>query len=756
MIVCLILTVISGVHGEDPKGKIFGKVSEMLSKEAISGVYVQILNAEYATVTDDDGSFKLEKIPIGNYSLQFSVEGFNPVIRTDIIVRSKRITSLEIPFDLTPVAKNEVNVSAGYFHQPKEQPASSINFTREEIRRAPGSAGDVSRIIANLPSIAKISDNMNTLVVRGGNPIENSFFVDNIEIPNINHFPTWGSTGGPIGLINVDFIQDVNFYSGGFSSQYGDRLSSVMDIGYREGNREEMDFQLDLHMAGFGMVTEGPLLNGKGSYLLSARKSFLDLLVAAIGTGVAPRYSDFQGKIVLDLNAKNKLIVMGIAGIDRIAWDREEALDSGQTGFGNYYSHEYTVGLNWFSMWGQKGHSNTSISHSTTRYKTDWYDARTQKLWGINNTIEQSYTLRNINHFSFNHTGQIQLGFQWKHIIDNQDYLMNDYVDITGNHIPEFQNTRKYEADKGSAFLNLVWNPLAPIHLNVGLRADYFSYNKNTSISPRLSVRVDLSSKFSVHGAFGIFTQNLPIMLLSLDENNDSLLDPRAYHYIIGFKHLITDNTQLTVELYDKEYYHFPVSEEQPLLFYCDEFIFERIQLGKCTFRDTGRAQAYGIELSLQKKLAHNLYGLVSASYFRTRYMDMTETWRDRIFDNQYIFSVEGGYKPNNKWEFSVRWILAGGIPYTPFDIEKSTAANTGIFNDTRINEERQPPYHSLNIRCDKRFHFKGSSLIFYLSVWNAYNRKNISNHYWNSLENREDIQYQWSLLPIFGMEFEF
>ena len=158
----------------------------------------------------------------------------------------------------------------------------------------------------------------------------------------------------------------------------------------------------------------------------------------------------------------------------------------------------------------------------------------------------------------------------------------------------------------------------------------------------------------------------------------------------------------------------------------------------------------------IQKKLAADFYGLISCSYFRTRYQDLNETWRDRIFDNRIVASIEGGYKPNHLWEFSCRWLYAGGVPYTPFDEDLSTQYNQGIYDTSKINAVRYPDYHSLNVRFDRRFNFSSSNLVFYLSVWNAYAQKNIATYYWNQAENKKDVIYQWTMLPIFGLEFEF
>ena len=162
------------------------------------------------------------------------------------------------------------------------------------------------------------------------------------------------------------------------------------------------------------------------------------------------------------------------------------------------------------------------------------------------------------------------------------------------------------------------------------------------------------------------------------------------------------------------------------------------------------------MEIMLQKKLADKVYGLTSASYFRSEYRGGDGRWRERVFDNRYIFSAEGGYKPNRSWEFSLRWIYAGGAPYTPFDETASRTQQRGVLAEAAINSARYPDYHSLNLRFDRRFQFDRANMVFYFSVWNAYNRRNIAGYYWNITENRPDEITQWGVLPIFGLEFEY
>ena len=688
--------------------------------------------------------------------MRFDYIGYEPLSKTDIIVKSKRITFVNAELKMTMIESEDIIVTAGYFSQIQAQPTSATNFSSEEIRRAPGSVGDVSRILNVLPGVARVNDMSNDLLVRGGSPSENAFFIDNIEIPNINHFPSQGASGGPIGILNVDFIEDVNFYTGGFSAAYGDRLSSILDITFRDGNRDEFDGQLDLNFSGFGGIAEGPLANGKGSWFISGKRSFLDLLVYALGTGTAPRFGDIQGKLSYDINNQNKIIILNIFGNSSYKINQDDAIEIGDELFGKVDIYQNTFGINWRSLWSKNGYSNTSISYAFITSSDLWHGAATGRQENGNDYLEGAYSLRNMNYYQFNKTNKIEFGIDTKYEITDYDYFFSPDTNRLGEFVDRIHVENQFNAKKAGVYVNYIWNPLKVLTTTLGLRGDYSSYNDNFHLSPRFSTSLKINERISLNGAFGIYHQTLPLFLLSQNPDNKELDDPIAVHYILGLDYLLTADTKLTVEVYDKEYQNFPLDPDDPMLFVMDDGIFSN-QFGNYNkLEDKGEAYSRGIELLIQKKMAKDFYGLISASYFRSRYKDYNGIWRNRIYDNQYIFSVIGGYKPSNKWEFSIRWNFAGGVPYTPFDIEKSKAFNTGIIDQTSVNTKRYPDYHSMNIRCDRRFFFQGSSLVTYLSVWNAYNHKNIFNYYWNTVENQMDTKYQWSLLPIFGLEYEF
>jgi len=729
------------------------------TKSPLIGANVTIFDFALGAATNHEGYFIINSIPSGAYTLQFSYIGYQQKIKTDIIVKPSRSVFIEESLKPQTLETDAIVIKAAYFSEDDDQPVSNTSFSAEEIRRAPGSAGDVSRILMGLPCIAKVNDQSNSLIVRGGSPIENAFYVDNIEIPNINHFPTQGSSGGPIGLINVDFIKDVNFYSGGFSTNYGDKLSSIMEMSFREGDRDAFNAQLDLNFSGFGGVAEGPLFNKKGSWLFSARRSYLDYLIKAVdvGSSVAPSYGDIQGKIVLDLNAYNKLSLLGIFADDHITTNQEVAIENDMLNYGNQDIYEGTVGFNWRKLWEKTGYSNTSLSITGSKFEEDFYETGNRQQLVKNRSFEKTYSLRNINHIRLNDNHKLDFGIEAKLLDNNYNNFYAETQDILGNINPALKFDKNFQSLKLGSFVSYSFRPFANLTTVLGLRADYFDYNKNFHLAPRFSLVYKLSDKTSLSTSTGMFYQNLPPILLLQQKENKNLKDPHSIHYIVGFNHLLTEDTKFTLEFYQKDYLNFPLDPNQPELFILDEVYYQySFYQSHSSLIDNGKAYSQGIELMVQKKLATDFYGLASATFFTTKYKTLNKHWKNRIFDNRFTMSIEGGYKPNSNWEFSMRWIYAGGPPYTPFDKNLSKSQNSGIFDRERINKERYPNYHSLNIRFDRRFHFTNSNIIFYLSVWNAYNQKNIATYIWNENESKQDTTYQWGLLPIFGIEYEF
>ncbi|MCX6152268.1 MAG: TonB-dependent receptor [Ignavibacteriales bacterium] len=753
--IILVIVLSAVLFSQEPKGTINGKIISQNSKEDLVGSTILILDTKLGTTTNLDGSFTIPNVPVGNYKLEIRSVGYESLIRTDVFVRPERITQIEIELKETLIQTEGVTVTAGYFQKIDADNLGLVNFNSEEIKRSPGSMGDVSRIILSLPSTSKVSDENNDLVVRGGSPSENGFFVDGIPIPNINHFPAIGSTGGPIGILNVDLIDNFNFLTSGFSSSYGDKLSSIVDIKYREGNKEEFDLQADLNWAGFGGGAEGPLPGKIGSWMLSFKRSYLDFFQKAAGMGMLIRYGDAQGKVTYDINKNHKITLLDIFADDYEKFNRDDAIEQGSSYYGMIKNYQNTAGVSWRALWNKDFYSTTNISLSTQSFKNDFNKVSTSEKHYSSNNLENSFNLKNSNYLQLNKWNKLELGIDINFSVGKYDYTMYSDTNRLGTVDPTNVVNRKIHPQRAGIFLSYVVNPFDRFTASIGIRSDYYSLNEVMKWSPRLSIAYDLTDQLRLSANTGIFYQQLPMVLLSQKEKFKKLNSVTAYHFGAGLEFLVTPDTKLSLEVYDKEYENLPLTKQDPSLCVIDGGLSGNSFGNYDNLENIGKGFTRGIELLIQKKLAEDFYGIISGSYFRSRYQDYNSAWRNRIYDNKFIFSFIVGYKPTNDWEFSLRWTYAGGIPYTPFNIEKSSQARLGIIDDSKINEERYPDYHSLNIRVDKKFFFSSQSVDIYLSIWNTYNRKNITEYVWNADKNLQETIFQWSIMPIFGIEWE-
>jgi len=598
-----------------------------------------------------------------------------------------------------------------------------------------------------MPGVASTTDSINELVVRNGNPIENLTLFDNIELPNSNHFGDHGGTGGPIGMINVDFIRESNFYTGGFPAKYGDKLSSVLDIKLREGNRKELATDIDLSMAGVGGVLEGPLLTDKGSWLLSYRKSYLGLIKGQFGLTAVPQYSDLQGKVVCDVTPKHKLSLVGIGGIDYInITETEEDAYSGDAAWVLSDSNQYGVGLNWQSLFSKKGYSVLTLSHVFNRFLIELRDEDDLQEY-MERSWERETTVKGEVHYNFNPGNQLTAGLKamavnFKHNTWSKDWeFYSDEVDAVIT-LPGLRLDEKVQSYKAAAYLHHNWAPLDRLNLKAGLRFDYFDYIQAKNVSPRFGVSYEPGPKTTLNGSFGFFYQAPPYILLTLDPKNKELKNLHANHYVLGLEHLFRDDLKFTIEFYNKDYDNYTTSESDSTRILVND----------------GEGYGRGVDIFLQKKLSGGLYGLVSYSYSIARAKTPKAGEFDWDYDYRHVFTLIAGYKLSDKWEISGKWRYMGGRPYTPIIGSRKLASGdyVPIYDEENPNSERFPPYHRLDLRFDRRFHFESWNLVTYFDMQNVYNRRNIWYYLWDRDNKEEDEVYQWGLLPIGGFSVEF
>ena len=644
-------------------------------------------------------------------------------------------------------------MTADYFSAVEEEAVSTVNFNFEEIRRSPGAAGDVSRLVQALPSVNMNTDQRNDLIVRGGSPAENLTIVDNIEIPNINHFPTQGASGGPIGLLNTDLIADVNFYAGGFSAEYGDRLSSVMVVDHREGNRDEFDGELNAGIAGAGLILEGPLERGRGSWILSARRSYLDLIVDAIGTGAVPRYSDVQAMAVYDLNPRHQLNLLAISSFDDIDIKPED--DEDDEDFVTESTDQYVTGANWRWLWSSSGYSETSVAYTRGDFSVNVLDGESRDRLFTNESREQEIVVRSSVYYTPRQGTSLTWGLVARRMFSNFEI----FDDADTNRVNAVEEELRVHQDVTTAKVGVfasVKESFGPrLSATVGARFEYFDFNEEIDWSPRLALAYELDELTILNASVGIYHQNLPPSLLVQHPDNRRLENPRADHYVLGLRRRLTPSTLFSVEAYRKDYTESPLDPDDPTVLIVDQFAdFGTPVPGRLV--GGGKAPSRGVEMLLQKKLAQSVYGTLSYGYSISKYTDLNGVERNRTFDNRHLVSLILGYRPSDRFEYSVRWRYAGGRPYTPFDEELSSQLRLGIIQRDRINSKRFSPYHRLDLRFDYRRPYESFNLVSFFTVLNAYNRANIFTYYWDDDENRRARVNQWRIIPVGGFELEF
>lgn len=726
-------------------GVIKGKILDYETQQPLAGIKVSVVDTDFIASSDTNGLYTIQNVPVGFYTLTFEIEGYYTDTRTDVIVRSKRTTFLNVDMLTVRMISEEVSVTADYFSKTRENPGSRIQINAEELRRDAGSASDVSRALYNVPGIIKVDEESNDLIVRGGSPAENGFYIDNIFIPNINHFPQWGASGGNISMLNMDFIENIKILTGGFDASYGNRLSSIIDIDYREGDRERIAGQLNLSMLGYGGQIEGPFPNQKGAWMISANKSYLEILREIVGGDGHSGYYDIQGKLFYDLNDSNGLSLLTIFGSSQTTDKREEMRESGSFDYDREKFNTVTTGLNWRHLWGGLGYSDTSVSTSFMDGREDEWRVEDNELLYSSSYRNRWLTFRNVNNLNISDSHHLKFGFEVQniHFSSTESYDDNEEKSLNGTF--------------AAAFLTYVVYPFQNFSFSSGLRLDYVPFSDRLHFSPRLSFSWVLNKRLSMNGAFGLYYQQMPLFLLRLHPDNQKLQEMKARHLILGFTYLLQNDTQLTLEAYDKQYDNFPMKGEAPYFFVIDDVSGDDAKFGNWGLLvDKGKAYSRGVELTIQKKLAKKLYGLVSLIYYRAKYRDLMGVWRNRLYDNRLIFCLSGGYKPNKFWEFNARWTWGGNRAFTPVNEEKSIENGFPWVDIENIMSGYLKDYKNLSVRIDRRFYFKKTNLVLFAGALNILGYENELYRYWVSGANMYDSEQMWSTIPYVGFEFEF
>ena len=739
-------------------GSINGKVTDSESGLPLEGATVIVENSNFYTVTDENGYFQIPDLPTTSYNVTVRFIGFKSQTKFNVIVKSVGNQSLDYTLSPTNELLDEVILMESPFKTSIETPLSTQTFSAVEIETYPGGNNDITRVIQSLPGISpSVGGFRNDIIIRGGGPNETVYYLDGIEIPNINHFSTQGSSGGPVGLVNISFIKDVTLSTSSFGAEYDNALSGVLSFTQKNPNTERFSGNFRFGSSEAGITFEGPL-NEKTSYIFSLRRSYLQFIFKAFGFSFLPDYWDYQMKISHRIDDHNFLNFIGIGSIDKLTVNEPD-----EYSFENQSTIEQipiinqntsTFGISWKRIYKQNN-GFFNISLSSNRLKNDFERFqdnvnKTDKVYS-NISSEEETKLRFISSQNF-----IDFKFSVGGNIQYSKYLNNTLY-------PFFEIDYETSIDliKYGFFIKsskMFFDDKLGVSLGIRVDQDNFTLNNNffENLSPRIALSWSISEddKWKVNLTSGRYFKiptytSLGFKNLSNNFINNDSEYTRSDHLVFGIEYNNTDSSRFSLEAFNKKYYNYPVSVNDMVSLANKGGDFE--VLGNEDVSTSGRGKSYGIEFLYQQKLKNNFYGILSYTFFYSKFSGFDEVFLPSVWDNRNLISFTGGYKLKKNWEISSKLRFTDKTPYAPINNKLSSQSYPEIvFDYSQLGNYYLDSFLKLDVRIDKRWNFKTTSMNFYIDIENLLlNEIPIPPEYGLERDNNQNVILPWNLIEV-------
>ncbi|MGD2122185.1 MAG: TonB-dependent receptor plug domain-containing protein [Gemmatimonadota bacterium] len=744
-----------------------GRVLDLDTRVPLPGVEIRVLPQGIRVLSDAEGRFRAEGVEPGIVSLEASTLGYLTTVETSVMARTSRPTYVLVELRPAAIEVEGITVEADVFQAREDAPTSTQRLTEVEIRRAPGGIGDISRALLSLPGVVGGVDNRNDLLVRGGGPGENAYYLDGIRIPQINHFATQGTSGGALALVNADFIQDATFFTGGFPVSYGDALSSVLLIRNRPGTEDGIAGDITLGASEAGVTLDGPL-GGDGNWLFSVRRSYLQFLFEALDLPIRPDYWDGQLSVNWDPTGRDRFTLTGIGAIDEfgIIEPGPDADFENREIFQSVLDNDqksYTVGGTYRRLVGEGGILRVKASHSFTDYRFSDEDAEGETLL-TNRSLERETRFQVEGEAGLGSDVRLGVGGEAVRASINSRVFQRA---IPGGLLPE---DVVFDSDGGfwkPAFWGqLIWRP-GKVTATLGLRADgVTALDEGWAWGPRASLEYATAAGVDLSLAGGIFHQAPSKLALAVEEDgapaNDGLSQLRNWQLVGGADWRVDRALRLRLEAFYKNYDGMPVLASDPrvnLANLGDDYGF----VGGEPLLSSGTGRAYGGELFLQQKLTGSLYLLGAYTLAWSEYAGEDGILKPSAWDRRHALDLTGGYRIGDAWEVGSKLRVLSGVAYTPWDLEASDLTypltGRGIRDWSRTGSERGPAYVRLDLRIEREWFFQKWDAVVYLDFQNLLNRENTVGFsytqdpaYPNRLRPIDSVGF----LPTFGFSVEF
>lgn len=740
----ILLFFISSLSLYSQVGSININVFDDFSKKPLTAT-VKILggNEEQFSGT---GNILISDISSGTYTFEIVSEGYSPSYLNEINVVPNQNLTFSVGLTKFATDIQEVTITRKAYKTTAESPVSLRNITSEEVQKNAGSNRDVSKAILSFPGVGSTATFRNDLFIRGGSSAENKFYIDGIEVPVINHFQTQGASGGPRGIITVDFIKDVDFYSGAFPAKRNGVLSSLFEFNLKQARKDKLGYKAVLGLDDMQLMVDGPLSKDQSwSGLFSARKSNLQLLFKGIGLPFLPSYYDTTFKISKKYKSGDELYFIGLGAIDKFEFnDNAKKTLSNLTlidRLPNSPQWNYTVGAgyrhlvengNWLFTWSRNMLDNQAIKYyrNIETPQNLLYDYQSREAEN-KVRIDRNFKLNdyqfsagtNVNFAKYSNNSTI------KQV--NQNTIDFDQISSELNLVQYglyVQTAKKFLEDK--------------MQLSVGARIDGSNYSDLTNnpfeqFSPRFSLNYKFAENWAANFNTGIYYQlpaytSLGFQLSNNLVNKNSLKYIQNTHFVGGLEFNGKDNLRFTLEGYYKKYKNYPFSLRNQISLANIGGDFGVV--GNEPVDSRGFGETYGVEFLAQKRTLNNFYGIVAYTFGFSKFSDSAGNLLPSSWDSRHILTMTTGKYFKRNWNLGARFRLQSGLPETPYDLQRSALVNiwnvsNGPVQDfTQLNSLRGNVAHQLDIRAEKKWIFKKWQFTTYVDVVNVYGSKSASN----------------------------
>ena len=772
----LAFLIISVAGAAQYKQQLRGAVVDHILQKPLVGATVSVVSIKQSSITDEDGIFRFNDLPVGSYTIVVSYAGFKDVTLENIAVNSGKETVLNIPLEPLVKTENEILLKA---NSKKNKPLNDMSvvsaraFTVEETQKYAASVNDPLRMATVFPGVLAADDGNNRIIIRGNSPAGLLWKMEGMDIPNPNHFSSVASSGGGISILSSQLLSNSDFVTSAFAAEYGNALSGVFDLKLRTGNNEKREYNLQAGLLGLNVAAEGPFSKSyKGSYLVNYRYSTLAILdkIGILNGGSTTNFQDLSYNIYLPTRSMGQFTLFGFGG--KSSEYRKAELDSSKWETAdqrypyNMVANTAMSGITHTVAVGKNGSLKSGIGMSYTRNEyneqyieddlsvTENYRDRFTTRKGLFNSTF-NYRFNNKNHFR---AGVIINMIHFNYFQEGREHRgdpIKTNIDATGNTSTQ-QFFGQWQFKPGNDFM-----------INVGVHYLRLALNNTSSIEPRFSARWNINRKSSISLGYGLHSQLLPLGIYfaqqkntdgSISYINKNLGFSKAHHYVLSYGYRLAPALFVKTEIYYQQLFNAAVSTDSTSTFSSlnveEDYVSDPLV-------NKGKGKNYGVEISLERYLRNNFYLTLSNSLYQSKYTALDGVERNTRFNGNYIVTLISGKdfvsaSGHRTFGINIKMIYAGGLRTTPIDLAASQQNGYTVYKEKEAYSLQNPAYFRTDLRLSVQWNKKYLTSTLSLDIQNLTNRLNVYGDYYSRDDGKIITAYQTGFIPILNYKIDF